>query len=1624
MVYFSQELRGYYSQELYSCVALGDFIRFLFWLGLGVFVQWEIILHLRVFAKWWIIGSDDASSVTNADDDLLWWVVSIEMCVAFVAMSIKNWWLLSMSMGTFSFLLIKNWTLGRRWKFCDHPYVPFAYIMGQLLASFVGPCIAWWLTWTSQALDRVIAGGRSGENWWTFFFGFGRRHQENHGKLGFCGRRGHSVLHSKKWDLPYSFYRDDGCCHFDTIEDSDSDTSDDSDDSDDCWFSGASDSEEAITNSVEAILIDRRGTRQTGIQLHERNDKWKLASPSLPARKILQSHQHVLLYVHRPRSRPLVLYKEGSFFQAHLDRCWRFRCDGRFAKNAILFVLLYTIAEKTGLAWHLAIFFLLVPELLNDFLPNGSNTQEALDSHMLDGSLDQNLSATFTHGWACVTGYKTNITDLTGLNLTGQASMMQKAITNLTAQQNQDSESASDYMIEYSAVWACTFIMTLCVFMLIYGSYYLHNASTQLNMLNELLRPRKEPNYYSLRVWKLHRIRASVENKRFLELLARQSFPPLDPMAAPMAAREPFQWWINTRGAVYEDVNFTLQKRKPILGLFIVAELTLIVITLMSFVRHENDFGLACYAAIYGSTLGILTLLFIFLCSQVNKELQSAEGIIKDAVKRNRPVLGSDEEHDQFYDHEERHPLQLTFMGLPLDFGTFKACAAPVGTYLLSVAFWFLQHLVKPLFVPLSDSSPAAKELEWQRGVMNPAQAEFAVTVCAAEPSELILHHYYLNPSSEVTLVWIWIPSRRVALQPQTVLCLIEGRDPMRIGQASLLVVLLLFNYVLDWHRQGMPRKDSAAANGVKDAPVRRLFQDPSSQADVEVGMSTEPCHHQRNVTELKKQLELLREHVLQGDAAGVESLLDNWGARGFYVHNLDDRSPNQSYAQIQCSDLDFLARHEVRVQGSIYDKVSKTNLVHFSYMTILELALHMIRSANERALTMAMDKHELNVGNEGERWEERVRIIRLLLEKGFLWHSGDLVCKVVSQQSGYRKILREAFARTILHDLVRDAVHLNTSQINFLRQIPACGGGGMDGVVWILGSASGAFTLLGELRHQTVLMEAAQDATDHDKAFISFPELIRLHKVLHEPLTTVDNYGWNAEMFAARSLMAEHVKLLKEAIMEQWHNQGREAFSILFLGESTSDQLSRACIFLVDKVTLLAYVGAALFVFIWLYHVSLDLLHFIGHKAKLHRLLAWLEVFGQHRGSFRCLEINLRILWLLTLNMAFLSVPPQLVIVWERHVSPFEIPYVSKWNPLPATVHIICIFAMILFLNFAVRDYLHSRHSKDLLHEHPEANLEVHEDEGAHPEDRYQDPNCHIISCMCVFGLMSMLVIIYVNIVLRPFEMDLKKMGLWLGSLLVQTKITLTDTLSSQDRNDLREAFGSARATNAEGYKPCYDAIIEENNTLIGKRHKAVINAIVHWHRWACCMVTPYNPKIWNLLMLAKKKNARIKRQGDGAEYPPFTWSEINVRFLMSYISNGFYMAILVYTLPLWLSRGGLADFVLNSFATVYILELDDLTDRDTATWKLLDPESFTSSTEDSESESTWPKWPAGKELEWQGGVMDPAEVARNEVANKLTVQSTPAAEPSEFGGEFAGWSGFYARLEVDVGHSLVISA
>ena len=268
---------------------------------------------------------------------------------------------------------------------------------------------------------------------------------------------------------------------------------------------------------------------------------------------------------------------------------------------------------------------------------------------------------------------------------------------------------------------------------------------------------------------------------------------------------------------------------------------------------------------------------------------------------------------------------------------------------------------------------------------------------------------------------------------------------------------------------------------------------------------------------------------------------------------------------------------------------------------------------------------------------------------------------------------------------------------------------------------------------------------------------------------------------------------------------------------------------------------------------------------------------------SFLGAEMLLRVLWLLTLNTAFLNFPPEIIIAWETQTTnPLGIPSVSKWNPLPGTVKLICCFCIIVVVIFAVIDYMDAREKAG-----------KSTPAKAFPEDRYQDPQFHFIGCVCVFGLMTILIIIYVKIVLKPLEMDPKRMGLWLGSLLVQVKITLDDTLSPEDKRDLRHAFDDLRqAPNGQGYEPVRSEGASHESSVdkqVDDRYEALWNTMHHWYRWSFCMVTPYNQEMWHLLMYAKKGNPqemRIRNE-DGPAEGQWSCLEIFFRFFMSYISE-----------------------------------------------------------------------------------------------------------------------------------------
>ena len=124
-----------------------------------------------------------------------------------------------------------------------------------------------------------------------------------------------------------------------------------------------------------------------------------------------------------------------------------------------------------------------------------------------------------------------------------------------------------------------------------------------------------------------------------------------------------------------------------------------------------NDFEIMCYAAAYGVFLGLLIVLFVYLGSIVNFELDSGLQEIElenpeESPARSAPP-GSPGRRtkltrhrkpkdapavNELLDYARMHPLQLEFLGVPFTWQFATAYAAPVGTYAVGMIYWILQQ--------------------------------------------------------------------------------------------------------------------------------------------------------------------------------------------------------------------------------------------------------------------------------------------------------------------------------------------------------------------------------------------------------------------------------------------------------------------------------------------------------------------------------------------------------------------------------------------------------------------------------------------------------------------------------------------------------------------------------------------------------------------------------------------------------------------------------------------------------------------------------------------------------------------------------------------------------------------
>ena len=180
----------------------------------------------------------------------------------------------------------------------------------------------------------------------------------------------------------------------------------------------------------------------------------------------------------------------------------------------------------------------------------------------------------------------------------------------------------------------------------------------------------------------------------------------------------------------------------------------------------------------------------------------------------------------------------------------------------------------------------------------------------------------------------------------------------------------------------------------------------------------------------------------------------------------------------------------------------------------------------------------------------------------------------------------------------------------------------------------------------------------------------------MEAPLTTVNEYGWNAEMLAAAKLNYEHAGYLRRTVEHQWYQKYEHEFAYL------------SSAFLPPTWPLPA----------WLADVAVS--------ASLHiHWLAWLAVAGmlitvvlcfmlssccQSSGegclTLQSIDIFFRVLWLLILNTAVVALPPIIAIAVQQQVGLLSVPPISKWNPLPLATKFIAsrlghwVFSCMLF--------------------------------------------------------------------------------------------------------------------------------------------------------------------------------------------------------------------------------------------------------------------------------------------------------------------------------------------------------
>eukprot|EP00439_Symbiodinium_sp_Y106_P030538 s2138_g3.t1 len=722
--------RAHFRQEMCSWAAIRDTLRFAFWLAVGFGLDWCMD----------ILADKDHSGVVE-EIQSLWLLITLGGTI--VAFYYRNWWLLGVCVGGDICLLSRDLLYHRTWQQCVNEYVEVSYTVNQIFALFLGPFVAWWFVVTSRALDRLYEFvprtadikniNKNRDGLLHFFFG---RDPAKEGIFGFTAnvlkpllqvkinRQYEQQPQSARVPLEVDFYKEYASKKVrqpsapDHLEESSSESDLDPEEalggvqvetssplfgfgqsntqpkarSD--WIAGR---QVALIYSTQGhhVKVESWGSDESNSSEAGRGgpgpDEERVATSMSIGNthfqiKLRQSGQYkridearsfqpLLLFCfgdggsgYTPGRKPAAPRRRPVLLQSQVRRqecCDQMMC----AALAFPLVLGLIVVWKNPGKWggYASIMYLILPEMVDVLVHNRTNDHDnpLLFGHEGHISRQEELLRTFKEGWDCV--------------------------------------SVGNSFMGRLALCDSTFFLVGCILIVLIGCYHLYAVSETLEMLNDLLHihQRRDNRVQAMLLYRLHHIRGRITNKRCLEFIAGRALPDrLEPDAS-------LSWWFETRAAVFADINFNFEKRKPILGLCLLAELVLILLTVLACAFRENDFVVMCYAASYGLGLGFVCLLFMYLGSKVNTQLDIGLEKVQKYVdvlphsNSDGSLLSDRRQHQQttlkqLREYAEEYPLQLKFLGFPFTLNFLSVFAAPLTTFGATVGFWMLQHTLKP----------------------------------------------------------------------------------------------------------------------------------------------------------------------------------------------------------------------------------------------------------------------------------------------------------------------------------------------------------------------------------------------------------------------------------------------------------------------------------------------------------------------------------------------------------------------------------------------------------------------------------------------------------------------------------------------------------------------------------------------------------------------------------------------------------------------------------------------------------------------------------------------------------------------------------------------------------------